>query len=85
MNNVKTETVPCASCYRNGCSCAYTDGKCYSTDKPVYSPSVKFLIEENKRLKEENFKMRCCGNCQRRYDGACYEYDNLCEKWSLAK
>ena len=30
-------------------------------------------------------KLKCCGNCQRRYDGACYEHDNMCEKWRLAK
>ena len=57
MSDVKTETTPCSSCYRNGCSCVYVDGECYSTDKPVYSPSLKILLDENRRLKEENLKL----------------------------
>ena len=43
------------------------------------------LQKENEELNGKIEKMKCCGNCQRRYDGACYEHDNLCVRWSLVK
>jgi ribosomal protein L37AE/L43A len=41
------------------------------------------LTEKIEKLKEQIEKMKNCGNCHKRYAGACYKKSLNCDKWEV--